>query len=507
MGGACLVILSLWKPKKLIKIMALYWNILASKSFYMDKKATWEGILTRLTSTISRAHILSFFKDSIILEIDNGEMTIAVPTIIAFNFIRDRYQVKILEVAKELNPEIKGIKFQIKGSLLDEEHPDKIELKVINTILPQKTIRKVPNKGEVLMGDGVRSKIFNPHYTLDNFIAGNENRLVHAACMAVAAKPGNIYNPLYIYGGVGLGKTHLLQATGRQIVKNYPDKKVVYMTSERFINEIIEAIGKKHTRSFKEKYRKIDCLIIDDIQFFGNKASSQQEFFHTFNELYDAGKQLIISSDRPPNELDGLERRLTSRFNMGMVTEVVLPDFETRLAILNAKCQEHQVLMEREVLEFMAYNVHNSVRELEGILVNAIAEAELTESTPTIKTVGEAIRRISCDTKIVGIDLDEKKRITVRTIEDVIEIVADYYKVTKSELVGEDRRKEFMIPRQICMFLIRELLSQSYETIGESFSGRNHTTVIHAYNKVVNRLKEDDKIKRDINALKKEMGV
>ncbi|MFC1749035.1 chromosomal replication initiator protein DnaA, partial [Pseudomonadota bacterium] len=359
----------------------------------------------------------------------------------------------------------------------------------------------------VIMEDGVRSKMFNPQFSLQNFVAGDENRLVHAACMAVAAKPGNIYNPLYIYGGVGLGKTHLLQATGREIVRNNPSRNVVYMTSERFINEIIEAIGKKHTRSFKDRYRRVDCLIVDDIQFFGNKASSQQEFFHTFNELYDAGKQIILSSDRPPRDLDGLEERLASRFGMGMVVEVTVPDYETRIAILNAKCREHEVLIDKEVIEFIAYNVTSSIRELEGVFVSAIAEAELTNTTPTIMSVAEYIKRLNKDKEFENFNIGDSNKVSVRTIDDVIDIVSTYYKVTKSELIGDDRRKEFMVPRQVCMFLIREILSQSYETIGESFSGRNHTTVIHAYKKVQTGLQSDTRLNRDLNAIKKEMGV
>jgi chromosomal replication initiator protein len=473
----------------------------------MDRKAIWEGVLSRLSLSVSRAHILSFLKDSVILECEDGVITIGVPTLIAFNFIKERLYVKILDCVRELVQDVKEIKFQIKGSLLDEDHPDKADLNVIQGLEQKKAARKAPNKMELIMEGGVRSKMFNPAYSLHNFIAGEENRLVHAACMAVAAKPGNIYNPLYIYGGVGLGKTHLLQATGREIMRNHPEKNVVYMTSERFINEIIEAIGKKHTRSFKDKYRNVDCLIVDDIQFFGNKASSQQEFFHTFNELYDSGRQIILSSDRPPRELDELEERLASRFGMGMVVEVTVPEFETRIAILNAKCAEHQVLIDREVIEFIAYNVTSSIRELEGVLISAIAEAQLTQTTPTIRSVAEYIKRLNKGKEIEGIDFNDTKKITVRTVDDVIDIVSSYYKITKSELTGEDRRKEFNIPRQVCMFLIRHILSQSYETIGEFFNGRNHTTVLHACNKVISQMKQDQRLQRDLNAIKKEMGV
>lgn len=468
----------------------------------------WESILTHLSSSISRSHILSFFKDAVILDLNEGVLTLGVPTVMAFNFIRDRFEIKVLDAAKLINPDIKQLKLEVKGSLIDQDHPDKANITLITALEPQKVVRKVPNKQEVLMEDGLRSKMFNPKYTLQNFIAGNENRLAHAACLAVGAKPGDIYNPLYLYGGVGLGKTHLLQGAGLQILRNHPRKNIVYMTSERFINEIVEAIGNRHTKSFKDKYRKLDCLIIDDIQFFGNKSTSQQEFFHTFNELHDAGKQIILSSDCPPSELDGLEQRLTSRFSMGMVVEVNVPDYETRIAILNSKCQEHQVLIDKEVLEFIAFNVTCSVRELEGVLIQAIAESELTDTTPTIKSVADSVRKLSHGKVLQGLNEEDlKKRLVVRTPEDVIEVVANYFKLPKSEMLSEDRRKEVMLPRQICMYLIREMLNHSYETIGENFGGRNHTTVLHSINKIIGQMQADERVKRDINALKKEMGV
>jgi len=472
-----------------------------------DYKALWEGALTRLAPVIGMSSILSLFKDSIIEDVEDGVMTIAVPTPIACSFIKTKYEIKLLQVIKQLVASVRELKFEVNGVLADQEHPHKVDIKLFNTTHQKKTFRKVPNKPEVLIEGGIRSKMFNPKYTLGNYIPGKENRLAHAACMAVASKPGSIYNPLFLYGGVGLGKTHLLQGTGLEIQRNYPGKNIVYMTSEKFINEIVEAIGKKHTMSFKEKYRKVDCLIVDDIQFFGNKASTQQEFFHTFNELYDAGKQLIISSDRPPRELDELEERLKSRFAMGMVVEIQLPDYETRLAILKSKCMESEAIVDPEVLEFIAYNVTSSIRELVGVLVSAIAESQLTESNPTIKTVAEAIRRMNGNKELKGyIDQDEK-RLVVRSVDDVIDVVARYFNLTKSDLIGDVRKKEVMLPRQICMYLIREVLDHSYEAIGDNFGGRNHTTVLHSCNKINEAITTDHRVKRDVNAIKKEIGI
>ncbi|MBU1954120.1 chromosomal replication initiator protein DnaA [Patescibacteria group bacterium] len=472
----------------------------------MHNKSLWEDVLKSLSPQIGKSSILSLFKDSIISGIEEGVMTICVPNHIVRGFIRDRHEAQIFRAVQNIDPGIKEVKYDVMGSLADQDHPFKIDIKLFQSQDVRK-MRKVPNKQEVIIDGEVRSKMFNPRYTLDNFIPGQENQLALAACKAVAAKPGNIYNPLFLYGNVGLGKTHLLQGVGLEVLKNYPNKSVVYMTSERFMNEIITAIGKKNTGSFKEKYRNIDCFIVDDVQFFGNKSSTQQEFFHTFNELYDADKQIILSSDKPPGELDGLEDRLVSRFGMGMVVEVLLPDFETRMAILNSKCLEYQVIVGRDVLEFIAFNVRHSVRELEGILVKAVAEARLMQTTPTIKSVADAIRKLSRDSDLQGISLDTEKRMVVRSSDDVIDLVAQYFKLTRSDLTGDNRKKEVMIPRQICMYLIRETLDHSYETIGESFGGRNHTTVLHACNKILGQMKEDNRIMRDINAIKREIGV
>ncbi len=472
----------------------------------MDKKLFWEKVLMTLAPKAGKAHLLTFFKDTIVAGYVDGVLTIGVSGIVSRDNIRHRYHTKLLEITKSFDANVTHIEYEVISTLLSEDHPDKVDLK---NILSDETpkIRKVPNKQEVFV-DGMRSKMMK--YTLDSYIPGADNRLVHAACLAVAAKPGSIYNPLYIYGGVGLGKTHLLQATGNQIHKNYPNLRVVYMTSETFTNEIIEAIGKRHTKPFKDKYRNVDCLIVDDIQFFANKATSEQEFFHTFNELYDAGKQIIMSADRPPRELGGLDDRLRSRFAMGMVIEVCVPEFETRFAILQSKCQEYGELIDPEILTLIANNVTSSVREMIGVLVNVIAQSQLENATPTVNSVTHILQKLNKAQQIIGKAMDpqagQQERHVVRTLDDVIDTVAHYYKIDRQVLTGLERRREVIIPRQICMYLIRELLNQSYETIGENFGGKNHTTVLHSCNKIMAQIKEDQRLMRDVNALKREMG-
>lgn len=468
----------------------------------------WEGIITRLSPSISKKTILSLFKDSIISGMDNGVMTIGFPTPIILEVIKDKHMAALTTTIRGLIKDVKEVKLELIGSLIDQDHPHKVNVKVLNSIKDGGgDIRKVPNKDEVFVVDGIKSKMFKNRYSLHSFIPGKDNRLAHAAAQAVSMKPGDIYNPLFLYGGVGLGKTHLLQGIGTEIRKNHPKKNVIYMTSEKFVREIVAAIGKRNTKQFKERYRNVDCLIVDDVQFFRKADMSQEEFFHTFNELYDAGKQIVLSSDRPPKELDGLEERLKSRFSMGMVVELQLPDFETRVAILTEKCKELEVMLDPEILEFIAYNVNHSVRELVGILTNTVADAMLTETTPTITSVAKMIRSLYKDHEFEGLDTDIDKRIVVKTIDDLIDLVAQYFNLTKTELVGEDRRKEVMVPRQICMYLVRDILDESYESIGESFGGRNHTTVLHACNKIGGELAEDGRVKRDINALRREIGL
>ncbi len=466
-------------------------------------KDLWTEILKRLKSKVKKAHFVTWFQDTAVMEVKDGLMIVGVPNVYARDWLSNKLNGHLMETVNEVDETVSEITFEVHPNLGLSDDTRGVD---IQTLL-DKAPRKVRGKQEVRLAEGVVSKCLSPKHTLQNFVVGQDNRLAHAACMAVAANPGGAYNPLFIYGGVGLGKTHLLQATGNEILKNHPDKVVVYVTSERFTNEIIEAIGKRSARSFKQRYRNVDCLIIDDIQFLANKEMTQVEFFHTFNELYDNRKQIIISSDKPPKELKGLEARLTSRFEMGMIVDVQFPDFETRLAILNAKCREHQALIAPDVLEFIAHNVRSSVRELEGVLLQAIAQAQLENSTPTIRSVARIVKKLNKYDALAGYDEVGDDRAVARSPEDVLDIVSQYYKLSHDQILGSDRHKGIMRPRQIAMYLIRQELKHSYEEIGNFFSGRNHTTVMHAVSKIVKMLRKDSMLLRDVNALKVEMGM
>ncbi|MFA6305748.1 MAG: chromosomal replication initiator protein DnaA [Candidatus Gracilibacteria bacterium] len=479
----------------------------------MTNRELWTSVLNRVKPTIQKAHFITWFQNTTVLKNEGGVVTVGVPTMFAKGWISAKYNIKLVQAMQEVDASVQSIEYDVCARLSEVENNESLEMKSFFVEEDDKKVRKVKNVNEVVVkrgpvGGHVSSQMLNNRYGLGNFVVGRENMLPHAVCTAVSQNPGGMYNPLYVYGGVGLGKTHLLQAVGNEILKNFPDMVVKYLTAEKFVTEVVEAIGKRHMDRFKEQYRNVDVFLIDDVQFFARKDSSQQEFFHTFNELYDRNKQIVLTSDRPPSELDDLDERLKSRFGMGMVVELLFPDFETRLAILNEKCKDFEVLIDPEVLHFIANNVHHSVRELEGVLRQAVAESQLKNSVPTIRSVAEIIKRLNKAQEIIGYDVNEKTAAAyAKTSEDVMKIVAQYYNVNFGDLMGQDRHKEYMTPRQVCMYLIKNELGESYEKIGEGFGGRNHTTVMHACKKTEKMLRNDVRLVRDINAIKREMGM
>jgi chromosomal replication initiator protein len=477
----------------------------------MMQTDVWSAVLKRIMPTINKANFITWFHNTNLIEVNDGKGVVAVPTVFARDYIMNKFKLKVLQALQEVDSSVKEVECEIVARLSDKSNNEGINVKTFY-LSEEKKVRKVKNINEVRVKKGefgghISSRMLNSKYRLDSFVIGNDNRLPHAAASAVAGMPGGIYNPLYVYGGVGLGKTHLLQAIGNEIIKTYPDLIVKYITAERFVSEVVDAIGRRDMKKFKSEYRNVDCFLIDDIQFFARKDSSQQEFFHTFNELYDNNKQIVLTSDRAPSELDDLDERLASRFGMGMVVELISPDFETRLAILYQKCKEFEVMIDPEVLAFIANNINTSVRELEGVLRQVVADMQLTHSVATISSAAQIIRRLDKAREIIGYDLEAVKGpSSAQTVDDVINVVAGYYKITVNDLIGDNRQKEIMIPRQVCMYLIKNSLGASYERIGQSFGGRNHTTVMHACNKTLNRLTKDIKIIKDVNTLKREMG-
>lgn len=469
----------------------------------MNLKDLWLAIIRDLNEDIKRANVITWFKNTAILSAEGGVLTVGLPLPVFLNWHAQNYADVTLKAAQKHNPAIKEISYEV-DITLSENDPRVIDLL---KYFPEKEARKLPKKSEVKLSGGVVSKMFNSRYSLENFTVAPENRLAHAAAMTVSKYPGENYNPLFIYGGVGLGKTHLLQSIGREILRNDPQKVVVYTTTESFTNELVEGIQSRNMNRFRNKYRKVDVFIIDDIHFIANKDRTQEEFFHTFNTLYEAGKQVIISSDRPPHELNLLSERLVSRFESGMIVDVKMPDYESRLAILRNKCQEAQVFVNDKVLEFIAFNVDTSVRALLGVLNQVIAHYELENLAPTVKSVSEIIKRSKKEVKMVGFIKDDPTPHRAVTLDQLTDYVSEYYTIPKSEVLGESRAREYLLPRQIIMYLAKTKLGLSLAKIGQALGNRNHTTVMHAIGKMQNMMRDDRQLLCNVNAIAKEAGI
>lgn len=334
----------------------------------------------------------------------------------------------------------------------------------------------------------------NPKYTFESFVVGDSNRFAHAAALAVAEAPARAYNPLFIYGGVGLGKTHLMQAIGHFVIENNPYCKVVYVSSEKFTNELINAIQKNKTASFRGKYRTVDLLLIDDIQFLAGKESTQEEFFHTFNALHEASKQIVISSDRPPKEIPTLEDRLRSRFEWGLITDIQAPDLETRIAILRKKAVTEGWKLPNDVIVYIANLINSNIRELEGALIRVIAYASLTKREITIELAEEVLK-----------DIIPSQQATRISIPQIQQAVAEYFHLSVEDLKSKRRTQNITLPRQIAMFLAREVTDASLPKIGEEFGGRDHTTVIHAYEKIKESMESDPQINQIVKDLSQQL--
>jgi chromosomal replication initiator protein len=469
----------------------------------MDYKELWINILKQIEPEITRANLLAWFRCSALLNYEDRVLTIGSPFLICVDWIKKHYLDLILQQAKLVLSDLEKIEIHTDLTLDSENHRT---IDLLAHFPNKKKQRKLPNKNEIKLEGGVISKILNDRYRLSNYIVGNDNRLAYAACLAVARKPGANYNPLFIYGGVGLGKTHLLQGVGNEILKNFPDKTVAYLTSEAFTNEVVDAIKKKSVEFLRRKYRQVDALIIDDIQFIAHKDRTQEEFFHTFNALYQDGKQIVVSSDRPPAELDILEERLKSRFSMGMIVDVSMPDYETRLAILHSKARDKEVFLSSEVLEFIAYNIKGNVRELEGVLNQAIALYDLENITPTIKSVTKIFQSIKKDHQIISFIEEDKDSKYIKTFDELIDIVCDYYNVPRSAVIGVSRLREYTVPRQVAMYLGKAKMKLAMTKIGEMFS-RDHTSVLHAVRKMEKELRNNRQVIRDVNSIKEEAGL
>ena len=467
----------------------------------MDKNQVWDAVLERLSEKISRMEFCTWFRKVQISEISGGAVAIGCPTEMNKNWLESKYQGMILANIKAILPETERVYFRVELGLADapSQNPAAFE---------KKTQRKLPNKPEVQMQGGLTSRIISSKFTLNNFIVGEENRLAHAACQAVTEsdiKGAKKYNPLFVYGGVGLGKTHLLQGTANEIARKNPEAIVVYVTAERLTNDIVKGIRERKMDDFRKKYRRVDTLIIDDVQFFEGKEKSQDELFNTFNDLFEFNKQVIFSSDRPPSELEGISNRLRSRMGWGLSVDVQLPDYETRMAIVQEKAQELTLVLPNDVQEFIAANIRRSLRELENLLTQVAAELELSKVSPTIQSVGKILRKLNPNDGLETADTAAKGM--AKSPDDIITLVSEYFQIPATYLLGDSRKKEIVYPRQIAWLLCKDALRMSFEAIGEAFNGKNHTTVMHGVKKIQALKRKDSTTARHIHALKKDLGV
>ena len=434
----------------------------------MDIVSLWEKTLQLIKGEVSTASFNAFFKEIKPLKQQANELIFLAPNEFIQNILENRYLNLIESCVSELSLK----KYQIKFILDEKEiqHSNEEDKSTINTK------KSYPN--------------LNPKYTFDTFVIGNSNRFAHAACVAVAESPAKAYNPLFLYGGVGLGKTHLMHAIGHHIMCQQEDPKVVYVSSEKFTNELINSIKNDKNEEFRNKYRNVDVLLIDDIQFIAGKEGTQEEFFHTFNALHEANKQIIISSDRPPKEIPTLEDRLRSRFEMGLITDIQPPDFETRIAILRKKAQLENINVPNEVMTYIAKYIKSNIRELEGALTRVVAYSSLTNKNISLELATEALKDIISNPK--------SEEITVNRIK---EKVSEAFNIKMDDFNSKKRTRTIAYPRQIAMYICRELTDLSLPKIGSEFGGRDHTTVIHAHDKISKDIEENQQIKDKIDKI------
>ena len=448
----------------------------------------WQGVLGELELSISKASFTTWFKNTFIIDINNDEIIVAVPNIFTKTWLEKKYQDKILNALENsLSKNNLHVIYRVK----EKHNSANISKKNISdSVKKTSPVYKVNENFNKPLGKfGLNFK-----YSFDSFVVGPGNELAQAAANAAAKKPGEMYNPLFIYGGVGLGKTHLLQAVGNYILSKNPTKKILYINSEKFTNDFIYSIKNGRTDQFKESYRSVDVLLIDDIQFIAGKEQTQEEFFHTFNALHQNNKQIVISSDRPPKSIPSIENRLVSRFEWGMIADVSSPDLETRVAILEMKCQEKKYNIEKDIINYIAENIKENIRELEGALNRITAFHQLSNTKPTIDGVKSILSGVSGNIKKAGL-----------TSKKLLNNIALFYDVKLEDLLGSSRKNEIVVPRQIAMFLMREELSSSYPNIGQNIGGRDHTTAMHACEKINRLINENEKIKNDVSILRQKI--
>ncbi len=439
----------------------------------IDVKKLWDDALVTIELSITPANFKTWFRDTHIVSLEDGTITLGVPSVFVRDWLSDKFQSMILKTLRELTPYVRSIEYAVVQR--NDKKQEATKQQTVNAALPLEEY--YINKSDNL----------NPKYTFSNFVIGPFNALAHTAAKTVAEKPGIAYNPLFIYGKTGHGKTHLIQAVGNHLKKQ--GRKVFYVTSERFTVDYFNSLQNGTANSFKDKYRQYDTLIMDDVQFLANKEKTQEELFHLFNALHDNNKQIVFSSDIHPALLSGLEERLQSRFAQGMIVDIPAPDMESRAAILRAKSAQNGITLSEDVVEHLAHTIEGNIRELEGALNTIMCQSQLLGRTLSLDEVKQIIKNSTRPRKTLA-------------VSDVVDKVARYFDVDPSSIYEKTRRKEIVKPRQLIMYILREDFQVSYPAIGQKLGGRDHTTVIHSCEKIKNELKGDTDLEEEITQIR-----
>lgn len=440
----------------------------------------WSAILAEIGKEISKPSFETWFTSTRPISLNDHCLVVAVPNDFTREWLQNRYHDIIKNKINEVTSQNYDLQFVVSSDFIDLEESSE------NTTV----IHPVVNTREQ---EKKQLSLFNPRYTFESFVVGPCNRLSHAASLAVAKTPSKAYNPFFIYGGVGLGKTHLLHAIGQYVSNHHHYENILYCSSEKFTNDFINSIRDNKTAEFRNKYRSMEILLIDDIQFLAGKEQTQEEFFHTFNTLHNLNRQIVVSSDRPPKEIPTLEDRLRSRFEWGLITDIQSPDLETRIAILRKKALTEDLDISNEVIHYIASKIENNIRELEGALIRIVAYASLSNSEITLELTDEALKNIL---------FTSKKKIS---IQKIIQSTAEHFHLTVNDLCGKRRTKDIALARQVAMYLSRNLTELSLPKIGEEFGGRDHTTVLYAVRKIENILENNNEKKMTLDLIKSEI--
>jgi chromosomal replication initiator protein len=441
----------------------------------MNTNQLWKNCLLKIESDLSKANFSTWFKNTSIAKEENGVVYIGVPNEFVRDWLINKYHKLITKTVAENYENMRAVEYII----------TKIENSKQETIINETIEKELPLRDLYINPENN----LNPRYHFNSFIVGTFNELAYAAAQAIIESPGTKYNPFFIYGGTGLGKTHLIQAVGNSIKDKYPNKKVHYMTLEKFATDFINSLQSNKANSFKEKYRKYDLLIIDDIQFIGKMEKIQEELFHTFNTFYENNKQIIFSSDKHPNYIPELADRLKSRFAAGMIVDVTEPEYESRLAIIKVRLREFNIVLEEDVIEYVATSIQGNIRELEGSLNLIVCQYRLKNKAPTLQEVKNLLKN----------NMKPKKNIAIK---DVVKIVAEYYKLEEMSIYEKTRKKEIVKTRQVIMYLLREDFSVSYPLIGQKLGGKDHTTVMHSCVKIKEDLKNDPQLIQELEQIR-----